>query len=66
MIKLDSNYNEIRQLNDDDLVCYCFEYTKKNIIEDYVENGFSKILEKIKKEKSSKGCSCEIKNPKGK
>ena len=66
MITLDSNYNEKRQLNDDDLVCYCFEYTKKNIIEDYVENGFSRILEKIKKEKSSKGSSCETKNPKGK
>jgi hypothetical protein len=51
---------------DDDLICYCFEYTKRNIEEDFTTNGRSTILERIKKEKSINGCSCEIKNPKGK
>ena len=51
---------------DDDLICYCFEYTKKNIEEDFTTAGYSTILEKIKREKSINGCNCEIKNPKGK
>ncbi len=54
------------EFQDNDLVCYCFEYTKKNIIEDYQINGYSKIFEKIKAEKKKKGCNCEVKNPKGK
>lgn len=51
---------------DDDLICYCFNYTKKDIEKDFYNNGFSTILEKIKKEKSFGGCKCEVKNPKGK
>jgi NAD(P)H-nitrite reductase large subunit len=51
---------------DDDFICYCFEYTKKNIEEDFTTNGCSTILERIKREKSINGCNCEIKNPKGK
>jgi 16S rRNA A1518/A1519 N6-dimethyltransferase RsmA/KsgA/DIM1 with predicted DNA glycosylase/AP lyase activity len=54
------------EFQDDDLVCYCFEYTKKNIEEDFKNHGYSKILEKIKTEKKNKGCNCEVKNPKGK
>jgi hypothetical protein len=65
MITLGSNNRRI-QFSNDDLVCYCFEYTKRNIETDYIENGFSKILEKIKKEKSLHGCDCSVKNPKGK
>jgi hypothetical protein len=49
---------------DDALVCYCFNYTKKQIENDYVENGRSVILEKIASEKKSGGCDCTIKNPK--
>jgi NAD(P)H-nitrite reductase large subunit len=53
------------QFKDDDLICYCFEYTKKDIEDDFRANGYSTIMEKIKKEKSSNGCNCEVKNPKG-
>ncbi len=49
---------------DDALVCYCFNYTKKQIENDYVENGRSVILEKIASEKKAGGCDCAIKNPK--
>jgi len=52
--------------NDEDLVCYCFQYTKKNIIDDFLKNNHSTILERIINEKKINGCNCEIKNPKGK
>ena len=55
-----------KEYQDDDLVCYCFNYTKKNIEEDFFKNGHSKILEKIKTEKKNKGCNCEVKYPNGK
>lgn len=51
---------------DNDLVCFCFEYTKKDIEEDFKNHRYSKILEKIQTEKKNKGCNCEVKNPKGK
>jgi len=49
-----------------DLVCYCFEYTEKDIELDFQIHGYSKILAKIKEEKKNKGCNCGDKNPKGK
>ena len=66
MITLASSTPEKSNFEEDDLVCYCFEFTKKNIMEDYHDNGYSRILEKLKKEKKNKGCNCEEKNPKGK
>lgn len=47
------------------LICYCFEFTKQNIKDDFLQNGKSTILEKIIKEKQLGGCQCYIKNPKG-
>jgi len=52
------------EFQNDDLVCYCFNYTKKQIIDDFVKNGRSIILEKIASEKKAGGCDCAIKNPK--
>lgn len=54
------------EFQEGDLVCYCFEYSKKDIEQDFNNNGYSKILERIIKEKKNKGCNCEVKNPKGK
>jgi hypothetical protein len=51
---------------DEDLVCHCFQYTKKNIEDDFLQNGYSTILQRIKSEKKNSGCNCEVKNPKGK
>lgn len=49
-----------------DIVCFCFGYSKKDIIEDFINNNnLSTILEKIKTEKQSDGCECKTKNPKG-
>lgn len=51
---------------DDEVVCFCFNYTKEDIENDFlVNNNHSKILDKIKKEKQNKRCDCKSKNPKG-
>ncbi|MFQ5485852.1 MAG: hypothetical protein ACE5DO_11050 [Desulfobacterales bacterium] len=49
----------------DDLICYCFEYTRGDIEQDYINNGRSMIMEKIAAEKKIGGCDCAIRNPKG-
>lgn len=49
-----------------DLICYCFEYSGKDIERDYFENqGESRILQKIALEKRSGKCDCAQKNPNG-
>ncbi len=65
MITLDPILSN-NSFDNDDLVCYCFVYTKKNILRDFKDHGYSTILEKIKTEKKNNGCNCETKNPKGK
>jgi len=50
----------------DDLICYCFEYSADDIRKDFIENGKSTIMERIKMEKKFGNCQCAIKNPKGK
>jgi hypothetical protein len=49
-----------------DLICYCFGYSLVDIQKDYLENGMSTIMEKIKMEKRFGNCQCPTKNPKGK
>ena len=53
------------EFKDNDLVCYCFEYTKKDIEKDYLDNGRSTIFERIIFEKKAGQCDCTQKNPKG-
>jgi hypothetical protein len=60
MIK--SEQNDFR---DDELVCYCFEYTRNDIEKDYLQNGRSMILGKIISKINAGGCHCAEKNPKG-
>jgi len=50
---------------DNELVCFCFEFTKNDIELDYLNNGRSTILEKIMKAKKTGRCDCTKKNPKG-
>ncbi len=66
MIEIKSNFQKRNAFNDDDLVCYCFKYTKKDVENDFNENGRSLIYEKIAHEKKTGGCNCASKNPKGK
>lgn len=49
-----------------DLICYCFEYTRQDIERDFLQNGRSSIMERITAEKKAGGCDCADKNPKGK
>lgn len=49
----------------DELVCYCFGYSRKDIKEDFLQNHRSLILEKITAEKKTGGCDCANRNPKG-
>lgn len=49
-----------------DLVCYCFQYDRKDIENDLRKNGRSLIMEKIQAEKKLGNCQCAAKNPKGK
>ncbi len=65
MIKLSPLDPERNEFDDNDLVCYCFQYTKKQIEKDYTDNGRSMILERIALEKKTGGCDCAQKNPKG-
>lgn len=66
MIEIKSSIKKRKEFNDDDLVCYCFEYTKKDIENDFDENERSIIYEKIVSEKKAGGCNCASKNPSGK
>ena len=48
-----------------DTICYCFEYARQDIEEDFKKNGRSLIMEKIKAEKKFGNCRCTEKNPNG-
>jgi hypothetical protein len=65
MIEIKTSFPKRNRFNDEDLVCYCFEYTKKDIKNDFDENGRSLIYEKIVLEKKADGCNCASKNPSG-
>jgi copper chaperone CopZ len=49
----------------DELVCYCFDYSRKDIETDFIHHHRSLILEKIAAEKKTGGCDCVKKNPRG-
>jgi copper chaperone CopZ len=61
----DSGSSKTSILQKDHLICYCFEYTKDDIVQDFTENGRSLIMEKIAAEKKAGGCDCATQNPKG-
>ena len=65
MIEIGPYTQKRNAFRDDELVCHCFGYTKKDIEKDYLDNGRSMILEKISLEKKVGKCDCDQKNPKG-
>jgi len=65
MIEFSPLNQEKNEFKDNDLICYCFQYTKEQIQKDYLNNGQSTILERITREKKAGGCECAQKNPKG-
>ncbi|MBW1722012.1 MAG: hypothetical protein JRH13_07975 [Deltaproteobacteria bacterium] len=50
---------------EEDTICYCFGYTRRDIEKDIASNGKSMIMERIMKEKRSGNCDCTLRNPKG-
>lgn len=65
IIETITDHKRDHQYQKHDLVCYCFEYTRKDIENDYLKNNSSKIMEKIASEKKAGKCNCVEKNPKG-
>ena len=65
MIEILNHLQEKEEFKDNDLVCYCFGYAKKDIEQDYRKSGRSTILERIAAEKKTGRCDCARKNPKG-
>ena len=49
----------------DELVCFCFGYSRQDIEADFIQHHRSLIQEKIAAEKKAGGCDCAHKNPKG-
>jgi len=48
-----------------DTVCYCFGYTRQDIVDDYAQNGHSTIFDRIAAEKKLGTCRCAANNPNG-
>ena len=64
-MKIEPFGRKIGEFKESDLVCYCFQFTRGQIEKDYLDNGHSTILKKIRYEKKAGGCDCAQKNPKG-
>lgn len=52
-------------MDPNELICYCFRYTRFDIENDVKQNGRSLILERIVAAKRLGACSCALLNPKG-
>ncbi len=49
-----------------EFICYCFEYTKSDIVNEVLRNnGCSLILERMFEARKNGTCQCDTKNPKG-
>jgi len=49
----------------DELICYCFGHTRRDIEQDALQHGGSTILERIMAAKAMGDCQCAEKNPAG-
>ena len=47
-------------------VCYCFGFTRQDILDEIRSTGKSTVAERIKAEVEAGHCACEVKNPSGK
>lgn len=46
-------------------ICYCFNHTEQDIIDDVRRNGTSRILAEIRAAKALGRCPCREKHPRG-
>jgi hypothetical protein len=52
--------------NDDGApLCYCFDYTRQDVLREIQATGTTKIAEAVKAEVQGGFCACEVKNPSG-
>ena len=47
-------------------ICYCFGFSKQDILQEIATSGTSNVSEKVKREVQAGHCACEVKNPSGK
>lgn len=51
-------HNSVQEYKMGKYVCYCFQFTEEDIINDFRNNGHSTILDHIARMKKENGCSC--------
>lgn len=56
----------VKERDDPIPVCYCFGFTRADILSEVRANGRSTIAERISAEVKAGNCACELKNPSGK
>lgn len=55
----------IKETEDPVPLCYCFDYTREDILREIHKTGETKLAEVIKGEVQDGFCACEVKNPSG-
>ena len=55
----------VKETEDPVPLCYCFDYTRADVLRDIEERGTTEILERVKAEVKAGYCACEVKNPSG-
>ncbi|MBI3949387.1 MAG: (2Fe-2S)-binding protein [Acidobacteria bacterium] len=55
----------LKETEDPVLICSCFGFTEKMVLDEIRENGYSTIPDTIRAEIKAGNCVCEIKNPSG-
>ncbi len=60
------NQREDMESHNTETICYCFGYTRQDILEDIEKNmGRSTVMERIMAEKKRGSCRCKEQNPRG-
>ncbi len=56
----------VKEQDDPIPVCYCFGFTRKDIVEEIRATGRSTVSARVTAEVKAGNCACEVKNPSGK
>jgi hypothetical protein len=56
----------VKEKDDPIPVCYCFGFTRNDILDEIRVTGRSTVAERITEEVKAGNCACEVKNPSGK
>jgi len=46
-------------------ICYCFDFSRGDVLSEIQKSGKSRIYEEIKRRKKDEGCDCDTLNPQG-